>query len=234
MARREIMKLLLARKRITILAALLASAVGLPASISAIPTDAPNFEGKAQGHAEDSSLSSVWDQSEASSSVVTVRPSEPPPAPPERALSANPLWEIPLKSLSGTRERPVFSPSRRPPPAAIASAPPPKVAAPPPKPARVERPQLSLVGTVAGEEASFGIFVDQTTKAALRLKLGEDYQGWKLLAVKAREVSLQHDQQTAVLTLPQPGTEMPSQLQTKVETAAAPKPPDPVQREPRR
>jgi general secretion pathway protein N len=136
--------------------------------------------------------------------------------------------------LSGTRERPVFSSSRRPPPAAIASAPPPKAALPPPKPARIERPQLSLVGTIAGEGASFGIFVDQTTKAALRLKLGEDYQGWKLRAVNAREVTLQLDQQTAVLTLPQPGTEMPSQFQAKVETAAAPRPPESVQREPRR
>jgi len=228
------MKILLTRKRITILAALFASAVGLQTAISAIATDAPNIEQKAQRRSEDPSVSSVWDQPEASSPVVTVRPSEPPPAPPERVLSANPLWEIPLKSLSGTRERPVFSSSRRPPPAAIASAPPPKEAPPPVKPARVERPQLSLVGTIAGEEASFGIFVDQTTKTALRLKLGEDYQGWKLRAVKAREVTLQHDQQTAVLTLPQPGTEVPSPLQAKVEAAAAPRPAESVQREPRR
>ena len=42
----------------------------------------------------------------------------PPPAPvapaSERALSANPLWAIPLAQLPNTRDRPIFSPSRRP------------------------------------------------------------------------------------------------------------------------
>ena len=56
--------------------------------------------------------------------VTTVRVVAPPTAPaPERALSANPLWAIPLTQLSATRERPIFSPSRRPPPAAVAAEP---------------------------------------------------------------------------------------------------------------
>jgi len=75
-------------------------------------------------------------------------------------------------------ERPLFSPSRRPPPPAVAAAPPPAQASPPPKPPRVERPQLSLVGTVAGEGESFGIFVDPTTKAAIRLRW---YCAWSRL-----------------------------------------------------
>jgi general secretion pathway protein N len=83
----------------------------------------------------------------------------------------------------------------------VASAPP-----PPPKPPRAERPQLSLVGTIAGGDESFGIFIDQTTKAALRLKIGDDYQGWRLRSVQGREVTLERDQQTAILSLPQPGT----------------------------
>jgi general secretion pathway protein N len=82
----------------------------------------------------------------------------------------------------------------------VAKAPP-----PPPKP-RAERPQLSLVGTIAGGDESFGIFIDQTTKAALRLKIGDDYQGWRLRSVQGREVTLERDQQTAILSLPQPGT----------------------------
>src|SRR5438045_3679915 len=32
------------------------------------------------------------------------------------AQSGNPLWTIPLASLTATRERPIFTPSRRPPP----------------------------------------------------------------------------------------------------------------------
>jgi general secretion pathway protein N len=90
-------------------------------------------------------------------------------------------------------------------------------APPPPKPARVERPQLSLVGTVSGSEQSFGIFVDQSTKAALRLKIGEEYQGWRLRDVAAREVTLEHDEQTAVLSLPQPDASAPQAISMQAE-----------------
>lgn len=48
-----------------------------------------------------------------------------PAAPPATALppTGNPLWAVPLKSLSVTRERPLFSPSRRAPaPPVLAAA----------------------------------------------------------------------------------------------------------------
>jgi general secretion pathway protein N len=64
-----------------------------------------------------------------------------------------------------------------------------------------------LVGTVAGDSESFGLFVDRGTSTALRLKLGEDYQGWRLRNVRGRDVALERDQQTVVLSLPQPGAE---------------------------
>jgi hypothetical protein len=123
-------------------------------------------------------------------------------ATPAGILSANPLWAIPLTQLSGTRDRPIFSPSRRPAPAVAAAEP---VAARPPRRKEIEPPPLSLVGTIASDDESFGIFVDQSTKAALRLKVGEDYQGWKLSRIRGREVIMEKDQQAAVLTLPQPG-----------------------------
>src|SRR5260370_10974714 len=96
-----------------------------------------------------------------------------------RALSGNPLWAIPLTALSGTRERPIFSPSRRPPAPAVALAPVVKPAPVAPKPKDPERPKFTLVGTVAADREKLGIFLDQSTKAALRLKMGDDYQGWK-------------------------------------------------------
>ena len=200
----------------------LATALGAAPVTLALPTDAP-----------DSYVSRGADMlpMSAPEPIVIVRTPETQPPAPTRALSPNPLWEIPLSKLSTTRERPIFSPSRRPPPVAVAGPPAPPAPAPAPRLPRVERPQLSLVGTVSGDDESFGIFVDQTTKAALRLKLDEEYQGWKLRAVKAREVTLQHDQHTAVLTLPQPGTETQGRLQPKAETAAGPRPPEPVQRE---
>jgi hypothetical protein len=135
--------------------------------------------------------------------VTVVRVVPPPPAA-ARVLSANPLWAVPLSQLSGTRDRPVFSHSRRPPPP-VAIAAEPVVVKPPPRRIEVEPPQITLVGTIASDDNGFGIFIDQSTKAALRLKVGDDYQGWKLHAIRGREVTLEKDRQTAVLTLLQPG-----------------------------
>lgn len=147
--------------------------------------------------------------------------SEQPPAPAqavdaplapiqERALSPNPLWAVPLTVLSGTRDRPIFSSSRRPPGPAVALAPVVKPAAVVSKPKDPERPKLSLVGTIAGDHESFGIFLDQSTNAALRLRMGDDYQGWKLRSVEGREATLEKDQEAVILALPQPGASQPA------------------------
>jgi general secretion pathway protein N len=112
-----------------------------------------------------------------------------------------------LKTLSDTRDRPIFSPNRRPPPPAVAINATPK-AAPPPK-RDIERPQFLLVGTISGDNEGFGIFVDAVSKTALRLRVGEAYQGWKLRTVNGREVTLEKDRQAAILALPQHGVARP-------------------------
>ncbi len=128
-----------------------------------------------------------------------------PPVPMEGHArgGSNPLWTVPLTALSGTRDRPIFSPSRRPRPPAVAVAPVVKAAAPP-KPKDPERPKLTLVGTVTGGPERLGIFLDQTTKAALRLKMGDDYQGWTLRSIEGREATLEKEQEAVILALPQP------------------------------
>jgi general secretion pathway protein N len=103
--------------------------------------------------------------------------------------------------------------------------------APLPQPARVERPKLSLVGTIISDDRSFGIFVDQSTNAALRLRIGEDYQGWKLRSVQGRKATLERDQQTAVLSLPQPGAGATGQVPMQVENVATVVPADPPPRD---
>jgi hypothetical protein len=135
--------------------------------------------------------------------ITTVRVAAPQAAP-ERAQSANPLWGIPLTQLPVTRDRPIFSPSRRPPPAVVVADPVP-AKPPPPRKKEIEPPPFSLVGTIASDDESYGILLDQATKAAVRLKVGDDYQGWKLRAIQGREVMIEKDQQGAVLTLPEPG-----------------------------
>ncbi|MGJ4951697.1 hypothetical protein [Bradyrhizobium sp. HKCCYLS20291] len=167
----------------------------------ALPTGAPDLDTSSRQDAP-SGPSSVWEQP-APEPVIVVRPQAPQPsAAAERTLSPNPLWEIPLSSLTVTRERPIFSSSRRPlPPAATAV---PKPVAPSAKPPQDERPQLILVGTVGSDAESFAIFVEQATKVGLRLRLGDEFQGWTLRSVQGREVILERDQRKTVLSLPQP------------------------------
>ena len=123
----------------------------------------------------------------------------------EFPVTGNPLWGIPLKSLSATRERPIFLPSRRPPAPAVAAAPvePPKPP-PPPPPAEPERPALRLLGIVSGTTDGFAIFVSDTTRDIIRLKTGEGHEGWILRSVKAREAVLEKNRRSAVIELPPP------------------------------
>ena len=215
-------------KRLATRALLLLAALAVPAATSALPTDTSDLT--SPRHADAPSISSEWEQPATPAPVTIVRTPDAQPPAPERTLSPNPLWEIPLSTLATTRERPLFSPLRRPPPPVAAASPPSVPAPPPPKPPRVERPQLSLVGTVAGEEESFGIFVDRTTKAAIRLKIGEDYQGWKLRTVQGREVMLEYGQQTTILSLPQPGAGALGPARGQIENVAAQRPADPPPR----
>jgi len=67
---------------------------------------------------------------------------------------------------------------------------------------RPSPPPLALVGTIAGDDESFGIFLDQSTKVALRLKIGDDFPGLDIANHHGREVTMVKDEQGAVLTLP--------------------------------
>jgi general secretion pathway protein N len=121
-------------------------------------------------------------------------------------VEPNPLWAIPLSALSATRERPIFSPSRRAPPPVVAAAPPaPRVTPRPPKAEEPERPPLTIVGTVSSEAGGIGIFLDQTTNTIIRLKTGESHAGWVLSAIQGREASFEKDHRTAILALPSRG-----------------------------
>ena len=119
----------------------------------------------------------------------------------EPAFSGNPLWAIPLKDLTATRERPIFSQSRRPPTPAVIAAPATPVIAPP-KPVEPSRPQLILVGTIVGADRGFGIFQDQTANKALRLQTGEVHEGWVLREVHARATVFQKNDVRVTLELP--------------------------------
>jgi hypothetical protein len=135
-----------------------------------------------------------------------------PAAEPGRELPANPLWAIPLKQLSNTRERPIFSPSRRPPAPAVAGPPPPAAVRVPPKSAGPQSPELALIGTVIGENDSIAVFVDEATKNAVRLRTGDAHKGWMLQSVHGREATLEKDRESILLSLPQPGAEQTASI----------------------
>lgn len=124
-----------------------------------------------------------------------------PDKPAAGALERNPLWAVPLKSLKRTRERPLFSPSRRPPPPVAVAAPPAPPGQPLLKPVAPDHPLLTLVGTIVGETQSIGVFVDQVTKDVIRLRTGEGHAGWTLRAIHGREATFEEDQHEATLVL---------------------------------
>lgn len=137
---------------------------------------------------------------------ATARPVAASTAPSvERITSGNPLWSIPMVRLSATRDQPLFAPSRRPAPRPelLARPAPAPVVAPPPPP-EPEKPQLSLLGTVAGSGERIGLFIDSTSKAVLRLKRGENHQGWTLRDVRPRQVELAKGLDNTVLEMPSP------------------------------
>ena len=118
----------------------------------------------------------------------------------------NPLWGIPLPSLNVTRERPIFSPSRRPPVVAAAPPPPQPVRqAPPPPPPKPDPIRLALVGTIAGGSVGIAVLLDQTSQGIVRLRTGESHDGWMLRSVRNREVTMERDRESVDLALPAPG-----------------------------
>jgi general secretion pathway protein N len=130
------------------------------------------------------------------------------PAASEHEQGGNPLSLLPLSSLSMTRERPIFSPSRRPaPPPGMAApyVPPASPPQPPSKPIEPDRPLLTLSGTLAGGRQGVGIFVKDADKT-LRLKTGEYYEGWILRSIHGGEATFQNGERTATLAMALPGS----------------------------
>ena len=130
------------------------------------------------------------------------------PAGRDLTQGSNPLWSLPLSSLSVTRERPIFSPSRRPPPPPVIAAPhvPPMSLPRPSKPPEPDRPLLTLVGTLAGDNQGVGIFIKESDKTTLRLRTGEDHEGWMLRSVRGGEAIFEKGDRTATLALPPIGS----------------------------
>jgi len=183
--------------RFTLVPALL-----LSVSASALPADVSDVDVPVTGFTEPATSRPFGESPAKLAPADSAAPSRSPVK--RDAMRGNPLWAVPLAALPDTNERPIFSASRRrpPPPELPVSAS--KALPVPPSPPPVEL-RLVLVGTVVGSDQSVGIFVDETSKATLRLKLNQDYQGWRLGSVNHREVTMVRGERTETLTFSKTG-----------------------------
>jgi hypothetical protein len=107
--------------------------------------------------------------------------------------AASPLAAQPLDELSATRDRPLFSPTRRPP------APPPIVAAAPPPPP--PPPDVALLGVVMDGEEAHALIRTGPAAKIMRVRIGDDISGWKVGQIEAQRLVLLLDGRTATFTI---------------------------------
>src|SRR6266404_2187712 len=112
------------------------------------------------------------------------------------AALPSPLAAQPLDRLSATRERPLFSPTRRPPP-----PPPPVVIAPEPPPPPPPPPDVALFGIVMdGDEAHAVVRAGPAAKI-MRVRVGDDICGWKVAQIDGRRLILSLDDRIATFLM---------------------------------
>jgi hypothetical protein len=116
---------------------------------------------------------------------------------PSTALD-NPVAALSLDQLSVTRERPLFSPTRRAPrPLTVMSIvrplPPPLPPSPPPK--------IELYGTIIDAADALAIVVSTADNQTVRLRLGDEIGGWKVIVIDQRKLVLSHDERVAEFTI---------------------------------
>ncbi|MFD1702465.1 hypothetical protein ACFSCV_05535 [Methylopila henanensis] len=96
----------------------------------------------------------------------------------------NPLQSLDAASLTGFRDRPLFTPSRRPPPApATDEAPAPLEEAAAPEPPPAVQPSLRLTGVIEGPDESVAVIEELDSKQVSQLRLGDMLDGWLVTAI---------------------------------------------------
>ncbi len=65
-----------------------------------------------------------------------------------------------------------------------------------------DQPELNLLGVIVGSNEGYAVFLNKATHAVIRLKTGEDEDGWILRSVAEREAVLEKNHRTAIVRLP--------------------------------
>ena len=142
------------------------------------------------------------------------RPQAQAPATPTAGL-ASPLAVHSLDRLSATRERPLFSPSRRAP--APPAPPPPRPPPPPPEP-----PNVTLVGIVMDAGEARAIVQSGPKNEVRRVRTGDDIGGWKVAQIETRRLVLKLDSRLATFSMFS-GHRNPAPRAPRAATQAAPR-----------
>ena len=104
--------------------------------------------------------------------------------------SENPLSTIDPASLTGFRDRPLFSPSRTRPPDPVAE-PVPQAEAP------VEQTpttlDIQLLGVIGSPDGTSALILDRDDETRHALRVGEAYRGWTVTEVDGRQLVLGKD-----------------------------------------
>jgi hypothetical protein len=132
--------------------------------------------------------------------ALTNKAGQPPALPAEGgqggAALPSPLAAQPLDRLSATRERPLFSPTRRPPP-----PPPPVVSAPEPPPPPPPPPNVALFGIVMDGDEAHAVVRTGPADKIMRVRVGDEIGGWKVAEIEGRRLVLSLDDRTATFMM---------------------------------
>jgi hypothetical protein len=119
------------------------------------------------------------------------------------SVSDNPVADVPLDRLSDTRNRPLFSRSRRPPappaPTAIAAR-----VEPQPLPL-LPPPGVALFGIVVGPQGPRAYIAAGATDRIIGVRPGDDVSGWTVTAITRSNLVLSRAERSATFTLFSPG-----------------------------
>jgi general secretion pathway protein N len=119
-----------------------------------------------------------------------------------KAEPSNPLDALRLQSLVVTRERPLFTPSRRAhlslPSDVQAPSLPPQVDV---KVVSFDPPPLDLIGTVVGEGLSYALIRNRGNAIVVRVRPGDEAEGWQVRTIRVRSISLQREGRENALEL---------------------------------
>jgi hypothetical protein len=108
--------------------------------------------------------------------------------------------KISLDDLSATRDRPLFSPSRRPRPSnvAVAVAPPPP---PPPPEVPTPAPNLTLYGTFESPTEVWASVQVQPDDKPITVRYGTIVAGWRVVDISRKQLVLARGDRTAVFKM---------------------------------